>query len=379
MKDVFKMIFPLLVLRRVQLIFNQLLLKIYYPLAFPKFQIQFSDYIEMQSENPFLKLFKREVFSEKENLDFKLWLDKKWKQDQYIIQINTKHQIESFNGWAYTSSRRLIYPSLGLASEPYLKRPSLWDSLVKKAEVSFDHLVSFRDTGEENYFHFFNDVISKFYLLESRALLSTDQVFLVSDKLYKKDYFQYFIKNTRIGNYTWHIQENGELVGSSDTLFCKPATHDSFLYDQILKDIVIPKANLNQKKRIYLTRTESSLRYISNEQELIPVFQEYGFQVVDPSGMSFAEQISLFSQTSCLISIHGAGLTNMMFRRGGSMQIIELFSPYQGYNPFHYIMMAKMFGFGYSYINGTRSVLKYKGGFEVSKGELLKLIKELNV
>jgi Glycosyltransferase 61 len=378
-KNILKKIFPLLFLRKVQLIFNQLLLKIYYPLIFPKFQIQDTDYLEIHTGNPFLQLFKGKSFSKKEKIDFELWLGQGWSQDHYIIRISLPHQIESFNGWAYTYGRCLIYPSLGLASAPYLKRPSLWDSVVKNPSVNFDHVVSFRDTGEENYFHFFNDVISKFYWLESKALLNSEQIFLISDKLYNRDYFQYFINNTRLGNYNWKVQAEKELIGSSDTLFCKTATHDSFLYDQMLKDICVPKENLKQNKRIYLTRKDTSLRFISNEQELLPVLKEYGFQVIDPSEMSFEEQVDLFSQVSCLISPHGAGLTNMMFRKGGSMKIVELFSPYQGYNPFHYIMMAEMFGFGYTYIIGTSSALKYKGGFKVSKIELLDILKALDV
>lgn len=379
MKNILKKIFPLLFLRKVQLIFNQLLLKIYYPLAFPKFQVQQADYLEMHTVNPFRQLFREKSFDEKEKNDFKLWLGEDWNQDHYIIRIGIPHQIESLNGWAYASGRRLIYPSLGLSSAPYLKRPSLWDSVVKKPSINFDHIVSFRDTGEENYFHFFNDVIAKFYWLESKALLNSKQVFLVSEKLYRRDYFQYFINKTRLGNYNWKIQAEKELIGSSDTLFCKTATHDRFLYDQMLKDIDVPKENLKQKKRIYLTRKDTSLRFISNEQELLPVLKEYGFEVIDPSEMSFAEQVNLFAQASCLVSTHGAGLTNMMFRKGGPMKVVELFSPYQGYNPFHYIMMAEMFGFGYDYIIGKPSALKYKGGFDVSRIELLEIMKALDV
>ena len=42
-----------------------------------------------------------------------------------------------------------------------------------------------------------------------------------------------------------------------------------------------------------------------------------GFETVYTEELSFAEQVRLFSETRCLVSIHGAGLTNLMFMPPG--------------------------------------------------------------
>jgi capsular polysaccharide biosynthesis protein len=160
------------------------------------------------------------------------------------------------------------------------------------------------------------------------------------------------------------------VVSCSESLFCKPYTHSKKIYESILSDLSIPEQNQYYNRKIYITRPNNSLRYISNESILITTLKEKGFEIIDANTLSFIQQIELFSQASILIGVHGAGLTNMIFRKQGKLKVIEIFSPYQGYNPFHYTMMAKMFNFDYRYINGIPSKEIQHGGFCININEL---------
>jgi len=69
----------------------------------------------------------------------------------------------------------------------------------------------------------------------------------------------------------------------------------------------------NFGKRIYLSRNKSKRRKITNEDEVVSALHKYNFTIIYNEDYSFFEQIALYSNATCLISIHGAGLTNMLF------------------------------------------------------------------
>ena len=77
------------------------------------------------------------------------------------------------------------------------------------------------------------------------------------------------------------------------------------------------------RERVYLTRRDALWRRVENEAEVVSTLERYGFDVVDPSRLSFCEQVGLFSGCRAMVSVHGAGLTNMMFMPEGG-RVLEL-------------------------------------------------------
>lgn len=76
-------------------------------------------------------------------------------------------------------------------------------------------------------------------------------------------------------------------------------------------------------RRIFVTRNNANKRRIINRKELMPILDEYGFEVVDFEKLSFQEQISLMQSTEYLIAGHGAGLANALFLKNGA-KVFEL-------------------------------------------------------
>jgi capsular polysaccharide biosynthesis protein len=75
----------------------------------------------------------------------------------------------------------------------------------------------------------------------------------------------------------------------------------------------VKKITCNLGERIYVSRKKSRRRKIENENEVIEILNKYNFTVIYNEDYSFFEQVAIYSQVKYLISIHGAGLTNMLF------------------------------------------------------------------
>lgn len=77
------------------------------------------------------------------------------------------------------------------------------------------------------------------------------------------------------------------------------------------------------QKKIYISRKKANRRKILNEHELNNMLSALGFITVYMEELSFSNQKDLMNETKILISNHGAGLTNMLFMKEGSL-VIEL-------------------------------------------------------
>lgn len=78
-----------------------------------------------------------------------------------------------------------------------------------------------------------------------------------------------------------------------------------------------------QSKKIYISRRLSS-RSPGYEKELEGWLKHHGFQVLFLENMGFASQKNVFAEASIVVAPHGAGLSNLVFSRGGT-RVIELF------------------------------------------------------
>jgi len=99
-----------------------------------------------------------------------------------------------------------------------------------------------------------------------------------------------------------------------------------------------PKADTNAERiKLYVSRPKNVRRGIINEDELIPIFEEFGFTVCAMEGMSVAEQAKLFSRADVVVSPHGGALTNIVFANPG-IKVLELFGRHV--YPYYYGLAA---------------------------------------
>ncbi|PCJ83784.1 MAG: hypothetical protein COA52_18365 [Hyphomicrobiales bacterium] len=76
-------------------------------------------------------------------------------------------------------------------------------------------------------------------------------------------------------------------------------------------------------RRIYISRNKALMRHIENEEQIFPILEKYGFEIVHFETLTFSEQVKLMSECKTLIGPHGAGFVNMMFmpKNGNVMEI----------------------------------------------------------
>lgn len=75
--------------------------------------------------------------------------------------------------------------------------------------------------------------------------------------------------------------------------------------------------------KVYVSRAKALRRTVANENDVISCVKEFGFAIVCFEDYSFWEQVAIMRKTETLISIHGAGLSNVLFMKEGS-RVIEL-------------------------------------------------------
>lgn len=78
--------------------------------------------------------------------------------------------------------------------------------------------------------------------------------------------------------------------------------------------------NAQGPERVYISRNDARKRRVENEPEITKLLRDRGFHIVETAGMTLKQQVELFWNCKIFVSMHGAGLTNMLFMpQGGSV------------------------------------------------------------
>jgi len=83
-------------------------------------------------------------------------------------------------------------------------------------------------------------------------------------------------------------------------------------------------------KRIFISRKNASRRRKFNEEAVMQLLSEFGFEAVFPEKLSIPDQISLFNEAEWIIGGAGAAFTNLLFCDSGTKVI--LFTKGRGVN-----------------------------------------------
>lgn len=80
-------------------------------------------------------------------------------------------------------------------------------------------------------------------------------------------------------------------------------------------------------RRLYLSRRDAQWRRVSNEADLVPVLDRFGFETVTLGSMPVAQQISLMAEAEIIVGPHGSQMATM-FLAPRHAQIVELSFPF---------------------------------------------------
>lgn len=101
------------------------------------------------------------------------------------------------------------------------------------------------------------------------------------------------------------------------------------------------------KKMVYISRQKALRRKIQNEDEVIDLMHKHNIDVLYMEEISWVDQMQIMANANVLISLHGAGLTNMVIMPKNS-KVLEIRMD-TGFNQVCYYELAGSLGHYYYY------------------------------
>ncbi|MBD2312181.1 DUF563 domain-containing protein [Desertifilum sp. FACHB-1129] len=100
---------------------------------------------------------------------------------------------------------------------------------------------------------------------------------------------------------------------------------------------------------LYISRKNANYRHLLNEAEISDSLSQLGFTVVTLESYSFMEQVAFVANAKVIVSLHGAGLSHLVFCQPNT-KIIEIFPP--NYVTRYYWNLSNLVGLDYYYFMG---------------------------
>lgn len=276
-------------------------------------------------------------------------------------------------GWVIPSPLKIFKYSFPYSEDPWdqmKRRPRTLKYLNKKSNTRvIEKGASFR-FGWQNYYHFFMDGLTQLNALDAFDPKGEIPIILpdhYNKNRFARDFFSKIFPNNR----EIIVQSSEEYLFVKELYLLKEDIL-SYSLDQVI-DQIRPSSKLVDDKKIFITRNSHSRRTIRNKNEIMPILKDFGFEVVDCNEMGLVEQANLFSSASHVAGIHGAGLVNTIFKKGGNLKVLEI-APGLDFQPEHYKNICKKFGFEHRMIFGKN--LDFQTNFILDSQELSNFLKD---
>ncbi len=186
----------------------------------------------------------------------------------------------------------------------------------KKAVASKDkiYILLFDFWAAGNYYHWLVDSMPR--LLVVKELLKQDNYALLMPENYPK-YIRQPLSYLEIKNITL-IKKNEYLQVENVLLPYYLAgsghIHPTMVFEvrEFFRNKIDLKRTITSDK-IYVSRGRQKARRVKNEEQVIEVVHQFGFEVIYFEDYTFEEQVTIGKGAKIMVSSHGANLTNSMF------------------------------------------------------------------
>jgi len=102
-------------------------------------------------------------------------------------------------------------------------------------------------------------------------------------------------------------------------------------------------------RRLFLSRAGINRRHLVNEPELLAALAARGFEVFRPEERAFAGQAAAFAAAECVVGVHGAAFSHLVFAPPGAT-VVELMPP--GYETPCFVNLARLAGVNFHRVTG---------------------------
>jgi len=212
--------------------------------------------------------------------------------------------------------------------------------------IDLDEVIHYDGYVGDNYYNFHADILIAFCWAIDEAGLKLDKPVAVGQQIYNSRQFQWLLKNTDLfKGINWVV-----LDGKSYVRVKKLYKAWTFLPElkawQNMAALYNPPVVQEPTRKIYLYRAPQFGRTVKNTEEIKPVLDKYGFEMIDTGEMAIEEQVKLFAETKYLVAIHGAGIINIIFSNYSKLSLLEILPGREKLNT-HFYWLAESLGCKY--------------------------------
>jgi len=224
-----------------------------------------------------------------------------------------------FNGFFLNSDQFNISPGIRGVVKLYVL--SLLSLISVRKLVKIKRALFLTNSNSVNFFHWFLDVLQK---TEGLIGLLGQEAFkdftIVLPSNHKNEFMKDSLKAFGL-DCRW-LEKNELAIMNRMTLVPDIAPTGNYRKDVVqrlskrLVDHFTKTCDSSKgKTKIYISRKNAQKRKIINEDQLIPVLIKNDFVIVDFDNLTFREQLSYILSADILVSLHGAGLTHMLWMK----------------------------------------------------------------
>lgn len=226
-----------------------------------------------------------------------------------------------------------------------------WVKLHLFPQMAVNEAIWVTDIWSRNYFHWILECLPRILAVGSIGIKAP---ILLPEYIYSASYVQDSLRDFKLDVLTFNFRQAVKV----STLYLP--THDfPCAFDpKYLNSVIDGYWEIDKGKpiegyrKIYISRSGAGKRKVKNEDALLPVLNDAGFEILQMENLSFKQQRELMRETRVLVSIHGAGLANMIFMPKGS-NVVELHPAVDRYNScFYHLATALNLNYFYSFEQG---------------------------
>ena len=186
-----------------------------------------------------------------------------------------------------------------------------------------------REHGEAGYFHWLHSVLPRIAQYTECGLSRRPVSVAVTEKFQGESL-------RMLGLNTPDLKvSDGKSMLCRSLYFCTPMVRPdlkrsggfferALIASDMLRSLARHKGPANRK--ILISRKDAKIRRLLEEDQVMRRLDKAGFESVVLTGMPFDEQVELFASASTVVSMHGAGLSNVAFMPRGGV-VVELLTP----------------------------------------------------
>ena len=177
-----------------------------------------------------------------------------------------------------------------------------------------------------NYYHWMTSALPRLRLYEA-AGITADAFYTPYSQSFHRDALRLMgITPTRIlaAKPQRHLVADRLAVSTWQSLRISPEDCDA-LHRRLTSHLPADRAATS---RLLIMRHRPGRRSIVNQQELLRALQPLGFEPICLERLPLTTQIERFHGAECVVGAHGAGLTNLLFCRPGTIAV-EIGTPYR--------------------------------------------------